>query len=534
MWEELPIEQKHHYKRMILAFASLTEVFSQKAESENNVLTPILNSKYQETVFQKVFHANAEDIGNTSYDASLIGEKKKYLIGIKTFGYNSGDQKIAQFKSNHDEWTEILEQIKLNSTNADGSFKSKEEINNANEGLYLRLAKRIASLRNKRIRSSKANLQGFKITNEQNIESIYHVLMPACIDNEPLIFVGETSYDLIDEDSIEIKGCSNNKNPTNFTFKDNKHFYRFTSADSQLLMNFRNKDIVCETWEVKYADDAFAFFVELADKLYKADGIKPEDILDKIKGPNLENEITESFSWSLLNNKGELEKFSGFNGFYGVGSKLGKSEREKKIKKLTDDCSVKENVSPYIIRKINTFLLEPSKTKEEKEEKAKLRDEVMEEAKTYGDETFIENVSSLLYRPVNEMYLPIPNARRFHEENPTFFLKSGISFNKKGGIEQSRDKRQFNLIFEPSGNTITSFIAQDWGKAIESTESMGKLGEWILRGIFQLKDYEPLTAKKLKEVGINGLKLYKIKGSDEIHLQFVWIDEESKPEDYWE
>ena len=534
MWNELPIDQRNQYKRMILAFASLTEVFSQKAEDENKVPTPILNSKYQETVFQKVFHANAEDIGNTSYDASLIGDKKKYLIGIKTFGFSSGDQKIAQFKSNHDEWTEDLEQIKRNSLNQDGSLKSKEEINELNNDLYLKIAKRIAKLRNTRIKSSKANLQGFKVTDEQDIESIYHVLMPACQDESPLVFVGEISYDLIDEDSIEILGCSNNKNPTNFGFSDNNHLYRFTSADSQLLMNFQNKNIVLETWSVKYAEDAFAFFAELADKLYKPDKTKPKDILSQIEESKPENKITESFSWSLLNDKGELEKFSGFNGFYGVGSKLAKPDREQRVKKFEDDFPISDKPVAYMAKGLKSYLLEPAKTKDEKEEKVKIREQIMETAEDYGNPEVYGALTTLLYRPINEMYLPIPNARRFHTDHPTFFVQNGVSFNERGSIEQPPENRQFNLVFEPSGNTITSFIAQDWGKAIESTESMGKLGEWILRGIFQLKEREPLTAEKLKEVGINGIKVYKIKGSKDIHLQFIWIDEESKPEDYWE
>ena len=122
MWEILPSEQKSEYKRMILAFASLTEVFSQKAENNENKesYAPIINSKFQETVFQKAFNASAEDIGNTSYDAAISlklseNEEIKYLIGIKTFGINSGDQKIAQFKANHQEWAEIINRIENNS-----------------------------------------------------------------------------------------------------------------------------------------------------------------------------------------------------------------------------------------------------------------------------------------------------------------------------------------------------------------------------------------------------------------------------------
>lgn len=104
MWTNLPESKKEEYKRMILAFASLTEMFAQKAETEvattceSNVskksLNPIINTKYQQTVFQKVFNASAEDIGNTSYDASLClttpdGSKIKYVIRIKTFKHQS-------------------------------------------------------------------------------------------------------------------------------------------------------------------------------------------------------------------------------------------------------------------------------------------------------------------------------------------------------------------------------------------------------------------------------------------------------------
>ena len=74
MWKDLPENEKEEYKRMILAFASLTELFSQKNEENDEIPAPIINSKYQETIFQKAFHASAEDIGNTSYDVAINGK----------------------------------------------------------------------------------------------------------------------------------------------------------------------------------------------------------------------------------------------------------------------------------------------------------------------------------------------------------------------------------------------------------------------------------------------------------------------------
>ena len=99
MWKKLNDEQKKKYQILITNFASLSEAFTQKHEESNSIVTPIVNSKFQETVFQKAFNATGEDIANTSYDASLITDNNsKFLVGIKSFGFSSGDQKVAQFK----------------------------------------------------------------------------------------------------------------------------------------------------------------------------------------------------------------------------------------------------------------------------------------------------------------------------------------------------------------------------------------------------------------------------------------------------
>lgn len=122
MWFTLDKDEKAKYKNLITNFASLSEAFSQKSEDINTTVAPIVNSKFQETVFQKSFGAVGEDIANTSYDASLlIDENKKYLIGIKSFGLYSGDQKIAQFKKNSqiDNWGNILNKITVNAKNSD-------------------------------------------------------------------------------------------------------------------------------------------------------------------------------------------------------------------------------------------------------------------------------------------------------------------------------------------------------------------------------------------------------------------------------
>ncbi len=515
MWRELPANKKVEYQRMILAFASLTEMFEQKKEDKESFV-PVVNSKYQEKVFQKAFDATAEDIGNTSYDAS-IGGTKKYLVGLKTFNLKSGFQKIAQFKANHDEWAEDMDQISKNARNSDGSLKRVDEINKDNADLYLRIARRLGELRNKRIKASIKNLQGFFVSENDDIESVYHVLMPTCSNGDTSISVGEISYDYIDIGNIKIKGCSNANNPTNFTFSDGNHEYRFTSADSQLLMNFNNNKIILEKWPVTYVDDAYKIFSDLSARASQYQELKEE-----------------SYCWLLTNKEGEVEQFSGFNSFYGVGSKIGTDKREAYIDKFSHTYSSLLGDKAIIFRqKLTYFLMTSSSRKEEKMKKVEVRKELLDMAAGFGNENLMKSLEPLLFRPSDELYIPIPNARRFHAEHPTFFVKNGIEFNN-ASLAQSKEDRSFKLIFEPSHNAIDVYIAEDTGKAIESTTSMSVLGKWILRDVFQLDKYEPLTAKKLNEVGINALRLIKYENSDEIHLHFIWVDEDNKPGDFWE
>lgn len=529
MWKMLPEEEKKEYKRMILAFASLTEMFAQKAENTEEVieLSPIINSKYQETVFQRAFHASAEDIGNTSYDAAIAykdstGKETKFLIGIKTFGVGSGSQKVAQFKANHSEWAAIINRIRENSRTENGETKTKDEINKANNELYLELAKKIAILRNARIKSSESNIQGFSVNEEKdNVQAVYHVLMPSKKGDPAEIYVGETDYAKIDVKNIQILGCTGVKNPTNFDFFDGNHIYRYTAADSQLLMDFKNQDIIQEKWDVVYADDAYLLFSNLADQIYG----KPQSA------------IKESYSWLITNAEGEVELFSGFNSFYGVGSKLAINKRAKKIEAINIkfESSVKEEIRINMIKRLKAYLLHSASSKSEKLEKVQERKEIIKLAHDTNNKEFIDAIQRLVYRPKDELYIPIPRAKEFHLSHPDFF-GSGIGSFKKNSNKLALNKIEceFNLIFEPSGDSIRSFITQDNGKAIESVEKQSYLGEWILRGVFQLAEFEPLTVARLNEIGINGIRIYKIDNKSDVHLQFIWINPECPPDDFIE
>lgn len=498
MWEKLPKDQKEKYKKLIVNFASLSEAFAQKADDQESVV-PIVNSKFQEAAFQRAFNATAEDIANSSYDASIKSDDgKAYLVGIKSFGIGSGDQKIAQFKAQSVEWIQDIKELQ--------NMKGKDisEISFANSAIYMRLAKMISNLRNERIRSSREQLRGFRVK-LFNPEEVYHVLMPSK-KGEPLqIHVGETSYNEIDINKLKVLGPTSSNTPSNFRFTDDKHIYKYTSADSQLYMTFNNRDIVVESWDISYIDDALSFFENLTNSTL----IKEE------------NKHYESYSWPII-----VQPFSGFNAFYG-GSKLPKPNRKQRILQIQElyQSQIDPKGLNQVIKYLKEILLTTRQTDDEKKKMILVRSNLLDLVKSFQNDKLISDITKLVFRPVSEMYIPIPEARQFHANHPQFFgdniarLKAGES-----SLELPKEERRFTLKLLPSGDELSAYICQDSGKGIQSYNEQGILGEWILRKVFQLQEYEPLTQTKLNELGINGLRFTKL---DEgiIGLEFIWSDD---------
>lgn len=518
MWEKLRPKDREKYKTLITNFASLSEAFSQKSEADSDdkkdIVSPIVNSKFQETVFQKSFNAVGEDIANTSFDASvLVDDNHKYLVGIKSFGFNSGDQKIAQFKKNSQEWSNKLALIKSNSERA----TTKDEADEYNKENYYWLAREIAILRNQRIASSKAQIKGFN-SDDVNVESVYHVLMPTKKGDKPQIFVGETSYLPIDLDSLRVLGATNLKNPTNFRFTDGQHTYKYTSADSQLYMTFNNEEIVVDTWDVAYIEDPFYVF----------------ENLHLLSNYSDLNDIDQTVSWMIANKDNEVEASSGFNGFNG-GSKLSRKNRyrEKRIEQLlqnyeellhTDELAI---IEKYLMQ----LLIPKYRSNEETHYMRELRQEFMDKLLLFADSELIKDIEKLIYRDSKEVYIPIPDSKNFHTTFPDFFGNQIGTF-KEGGktLALEKEQRKFILKFLASGDEIEAYINQDNGKAIQSTKKQGILGEWLLKGVFQLQDREVLSYERLEELHINAIRLTKFTNG-KIGIEFIWIDSSNPPQD---
>ncbi len=382
----------------------------------------------------------------------------------------------------------------------------------------------LSKWRNLRIKSSIENLRGFQVDAPQNVESVYHVLMCSSDGKQAKIYVGEIDYSMIDINHLKILGCTTVQNPLNFRFTDGHHIYKFTSADDQMYMDFRNEQIRIEEWPVTYDGDPTAVINNIVSHLY---GVNISE-LPKQEFPPIINNRLMSVSWKL-----NVEPYSGFNSFYGVGSKCGKEQRIAKINSLNRFTNVDGVRLLKVKSMIAQYLAVGGREKLDRDELVKLRNRIVDEAKMTRNNTFVEAVEKIVFRPMTETYIPIPRSKQFHTKYPDFFVPDGGKMKEDGKkLALPEEHRRFNLVFEPSGNTIECHITQDTGKAIESVQKQTILGEWLLTKVFQLGKREPLTQAQLDMLDINGLRLYKEPGSDDIHAEFIWIDDDNLPADY--
>lgn len=103
-------------------------------------------------------------------------------------------------------------------------------------------------------------------------------------------------------------------------------------------------------------------------------------------------------------------------------------------------------------------------------------------------------------RNLNEVYIRIP--AWIHKKFPGFFPSRDVSF---------------NLIL-PNGNLMKASLCQDGSKALMSDPNSA-LGQWLLRDVLDLKEKKLLTYKKLQEIGLDSVVIYK-KSNSEFDIDF--------------
>src|SRR5690554_1440493 len=179
-------ESIQEYLRYLKTIGSFSNLFSSS-------IKPYIQYRVAENIFCKAFEAENLARADTAYDAIIDG----FGVGIKTFilSGNSKIEKVAEFNSFSAELRTLS---------------------------GLNLAKRLAHYRNERILTA---------DNIYNItDRIYHIV--GRDDNQIKVF--ETSYDLIDFNSIEI--ISETK--SSLKFRDAINEYNFNFSKSVLMKRF--------------------------------------------------------------------------------------------------------------------------------------------------------------------------------------------------------------------------------------------------------------------------------------------------------
>ena len=226
IWEKYTREQQNEYIKFLTIYGALTNLFRQK---QGNPI-PYLDSKFQETIYAKIFKSKNVDVGNTPHDILSIFGHKRIGIGIKTWmNSTSSYQKVMQLKRYKDE-------IIHNITNPEA------------------LVYMVSAIKNDRMRSDY-----YRLGLEEN-SNIYHYVTR----DIGSLQIQECAYPLINLDKItDIKNFN-----TSVTWSDGQKKYKFTFGDSQIWQYFDPSDVdttILSKVKVDIIDNPFDFLLKAYD-----------------------------------------------------------------------------------------------------------------------------------------------------------------------------------------------------------------------------------------------------------------------------
>lgn len=225
VWEQYSKEQREEYIKFLQVYGALSNLFRQKQGD----MIPYLDSKFQETVFAKIFDSQNADIGNTPHDVVSVFGNDRIGIGLKTWMNSKPSfQKVMQLKRYQNEINAV--------------FK-----NNDVEAL----AYKISEIKNERMKSDYERLG---LSEDKNI---YHYVTR----DEGRFVINECAYPLIDLNNLE----KFNLTPTAFSWSDRQKDYKYTFGDSQIHQKFdsSNKDsFLLHQFDIQIIEDPFSFLLE--------------------------------------------------------------------------------------------------------------------------------------------------------------------------------------------------------------------------------------------------------------------------------
>ena len=228
IWLSYPVEQRDLYIKYLKAYGELTGLFQQKEQSS----VPYLDSKFQETIYGKVFQSQNTDIGNTPHDIVSVVNGVRIGIGLKTWMSSKPSyQKVMQLKA------------------------YKDDIDAVGYDPYAQVYE-ISKIKNDRLE------QDYERLGLNETGNIYHYVTR----DDSKFTVYETSYP-----EISLNSISNVKpGVKSIEWCDGYKDYKYTFGDSQIWMRFdSNRDDTTElaSFRVEMAKDPFVLLLRMYDEL---------------------------------------------------------------------------------------------------------------------------------------------------------------------------------------------------------------------------------------------------------------------------
>lgn len=223
IWEKYSEDQRNEYIKFLQVYGALSNLFRQKKGD----LIPYLDSKFQETVFAKIFKSQNVDIGNTPHDVLSVFGDDRIGIGLKTWmGSKPSFQKVMQLK------------------------RYQNDVNQYKEN-HEALAHKISEIKNEKMLSDYVRLG---LSENKNI---YHYITR----DEGKFTINECAYPLIDTNNL--RGF--NSTPTAFSWTDGQKDYKYTFGDSQIWQKFhtgKHNSLLLHQFDVSIIEDPFNFLLE--------------------------------------------------------------------------------------------------------------------------------------------------------------------------------------------------------------------------------------------------------------------------------
>lgn len=242
IWSRYSEEQRNEYIQFLQVYGALSNLFRQK----KGELIPYLDSKFQETVFAKVFKSQNVDIGNTPHDVLSVFGSDRIGIGLKTWMSSKPSfQKVMQLK------------------------RYQNEINSISKSDFEAIAYKISEIKNEKMRSDYKRLG---LTEDKNI---YHYVTR----DEGSFNLNESSYLLIDTNNLR----DFNSTSTALSWSDGIKNYKFTFGDSQIWQKFdstKQDTFKLKQFDVNIIQDPFKFLIDSYLNLIGTTKLVENDIVE--------------------------------------------------------------------------------------------------------------------------------------------------------------------------------------------------------------------------------------------------------------